>query len=350
MTVDRIVMRRPDDFHVHFRLAELMLLVVWWTARVFARALAMPNTMPDIKTGEDALRYCAEILGVAPAGFTPLMTIRILPTTTPEIIRAARAAGVIAGKLYVGITTGSDEGISDLRTFAPVFAEMEKVGMPVSLHAEVPNAFCLDREEAFIPELRWLAATFPKLKIVVEHVTTEAMIKAILDLPENVAGSITAHHLWLTLDDVVGGKLQPHNFCKPLANRPEDRAALRWAAMSGNPKFFFGSDSAPHTQNTKECPEGCAGCFTAPVALELLAEIFEAQAEPPEQLDLDGRPVWVVRLEAFVSEFGARFYGLPLNEGTITLVRESWAVQMLVGPIVSWMAGRVMIWKVATPS
>ena len=328
-----IKIRRPDDLHVHFRLAELMALVLWWTARVFARALIMPNTVPDIATGADALRYCAEILGVAPSGFRPLMTIRLLPTTTPEIIREAHAAGVVAAKLYVGITTGSTEGISNLRTFAPVFAEMEKVGMPASVHAEVPNAFCLDREADFIPELRWLAQTFPKLKIVVEHVTDADMVQAILDLPENVAGTITTHHLWLTLDNVIGGKLHPHDFCMPIAKRPEDRDALRWAAMSGNPKFFFGSDTAPHEKDQKECAEGCAGCFTAPVALEALVELFEREGK-------------LEHLEAFVSEFGARFYGLPLNEGTITLVREEWTVPELIGPIVPWMAGRTMLWKV----
>lgn len=329
-----VTIRRPDDLHVHFRLAEMLALVVPYTARVFARALVMPNTVPDIATGADARRYLLQILGAVTDAFQPLMTIRILPTTTPDIVRDAREAGVVAGKLYVGITTGSTHGISNVRQFAPVFRAMEQCGMVLSLHAEVPSAFCLDREAAFIPDLRWLAAEFPQLKIAVEHVTDADMVQAILELPAAVAGTITAHHLWLTLDNVVGGKLQPHHFCMPIAKRPEDREALVAAAMSGNPKFFFGSDTAPHAREMKECAEGCAGCFTAPVALESLAELFERE----------GR---IEMLDPFVSAFGARFYGLPPNEGTVTLVREPWTVPQMIGPIVPWMAGREMAWRVA---
>lgn len=337
--MNRITIRRPDDFHVHFRRGLLLEQVVGFTARVFGRALVMPNTTLNILTAEDAADYEAEIrAATAGTGFAPLMTIRLVPETTTDMIRAAAKAGVVVGKLYVGITTGSDAGVSDVRTFAEVFAEMERCGMVLSLHGEVPSAFCLDREAAFLPELAWVAETFPTFRIVLEHVTTDDAVRAVMDLPETVAATITAHHLRLTLDDVLGNKLRPHNYCMPIAKRPEDRAALQRAAVSGTPKFFFGSDTAPHRQEDKECAEGCAGCFTAPVALPLLIQVFEELGA-------------LERLEPFVSEFGARFYGLPPNEGTITLVREPWAVPSRyydthgVLPV-PWLAGQFLDWQI----
>ena len=329
---DRIDLCRPDDFHVHFRLAEMLRQVAGYTARVFRRALVMPNTNPDILTGADARRYVEEIrAATTPWQFTPLMTIRLTPATTAETLRGAVEAGVVAVKLYAGITTNSAHGISDVRVFASVFAEMERLGLVLCLHGEVPDVFCLDRETAFLQELRWIAVMFPKLRIVLEHVTTAAAVRVVKELPDTVAATITAHHLRLTL--------RPHNFCMPVAKRPEDRAALIAVATSGNPKFFFGSDSAPHDRDKKESAEGCAGCFTAPVALELLAETFEWEGQ-------------IERLEAFVSEAGASFYGLPLNEGTITLARGPWHVPYRLlnsrnAQLIPFWAGEEIAWKVA---
>jgi dihydroorotase len=212
---------------------------------------------------------------------------------------------------------------------------MQECGMVLCLHAEDPSTFCIDREDAYIRILRQIAHDFPRLRIVVEHVTSRHMVDAVCELPDTVAATITVHHLLLTLDDVLGDKLAPHNFCKPIAKRPEDRDRLVWAAKYGGPKFFFGSDSAPHPRGQKECASGCAGIFTAPVALELLTKWFLHQGE-------------IEQLEPFVSENGARFYDLPLNEGEIILIREPWQVPAMIGDIIPFLASEKMEWCVVT--
>lgn len=308
-----IKIRRPDDMHVHLREGGMLQLVAPLTAKDFARALVMPNTNTPILSGWDVAKYRGEIKLAAP-GFEPLMTIKLVESTTPEIILAAQAAGAIAAKVYPqGVTTNSADGI-DPEAVMDTYEALEACGMVLCLHGEMPGVFCMDREAAFLTSLETIAGIFPKLKIVLEHVTTAAAVRCVERLGPNVAATITVHHLMLTLDDVVGDKIQPHNFCKPIAKTPADRAALREAATSGNPKFFLGTDSAPHSRYHKECASGCAGVFTAPVAMPLLAEIFETEGS------LGDGPV----LERFTSEFGARFYGLPLNEGTLTLVRKPW--------------------------
>ncbi len=334
--IDRLTIRRPDDFHVHLRQGEMLNLVAPETAKQFARALVMPNTKVPVLTGEYASRYREEIVRAAP-GFEPLLSLYLTESTTLADIQAANGAGVVAGKLYPrGTTTQSAHGvlITKIWSLYETFREMEEVDMTLCIHAENPLAFCLEREAAFLPILHRLAEQFPKLRIVVEHVSSAAAVEFVTRLPSNVGATITAHHLLLTLDDVVGGLLQPHHFCKPVAKRFEDRRVLIAAATSGNPKFFFGSDSAPHARDAKECAEGCAGIFTAPVALPLLARIFEDHGA-------------LERLEPFVSEFGARFYGLPLNDGTITLRREPWIVPKMIGDIVPFFAGKSLDWSVA---
>jgi dihydroorotase len=214
-----------------------------------------------------------------------------------------------------------------------VLHAMESCGMLLLVHAEHPKAFCLDREDLFIEEIVWAAETYPRLKIVVEHVTSANMVEVVKGLREGVAATITLHHLVLTLDDVVGGLIKPHHFCKPLAKRPEDRDALLATVMSGHPRFFFGSDSAPHRKQMKECEEGCAGIYTSPVAMGMLAEIFHANGE-------------LGRLEDFTSRFGAEFYGLPLNEGSLTIVREPWRVRHVYYGVVPFMAGGQITWRV----
>jgi dihydroorotase len=267
------------------------------------------------------------------------MTIKIVPSTTPATIREAKAAGVVAGKLYPeGVTTNSSDGVRDFMELADVFGAMAEAGLVLCLHGETPDAFCLDREEAFLAEvLPTIAASFPGLRIVLEHVSTAAAVEWVRGQApagaHDVAATITVHHLLLTLDDVVGGMLAPHHFCKPVAKRPADRAAIVAAAVSGDPRFFLGTDSAPHLRAAKEAAHGCAGVFTAPVALPLLAARFDEH----DALD---------RLEAFCSGHGARFYGLPGNEGTVQLVREPWTVPADCAGVVPLAAGTTLPWRV----
>lgn len=333
----RISIRRPDDFHVHLREGAMLQLVAPVTERQFARALVMPNLSQPVATGWAVARYREEILAAAPK-LQPLMTIKLLDGMTPEVILTAKAAGAVAAKLYPrGVTTNAEDGVSDPLALGPVYAAMEECGMVLCLHGETPGVFCMDREAAFLTTVSDIANGFPKLKIVLEHVSTQAAVFHVMALGPNVAATITVHHLFLTLDDVVGDRLKPHAFCKPIAKTPADRNALQKAVLSGNPKFFLGTDSAPHTISAKE-ESGCAGVFSAPVAMPLLAEVFE-------------RAGLLARLEAFTSEHGARFYGLPLNEGTIDLLKEPWHVPFAYMPprVISFKGGEKLPWQVVVP-
>ena len=250
------------------------------------------------------------------------------------MIKEAAAAEIIAGKLYpAGVTTNSANGVTNLEALAPVFQMMADAGMRLCIHAEDPDTECLSREHSYLSRVRGLAKAIPRLKITIEHASTIRALELAEELP-NVAASITAHHLELTLDDVIGNGLKPHNYCKPIAKFVADRSALRAAATSGNPKFFLGSDSAPHTKDKKECACGAAGVYTAPLLLPLLATRFE------EQGALD-------KLEAFTSENGAKWYGLPLNTGDVTLERRPWRVPKEEDGVVPFMADETLLWKMA---
>lgn len=327
-------LRQPDDMHVHLRQGPMLSLVAPHTAEQCARAIIMPNLTPPVLKATDVVQYRNEI-GKAVQGydFTPLMTFKIVPATTSEMVQELKKAGVTAGKLYPeGVTTNSEDGVRDIPALFPVFATMEKLGIVLCLHGEMPGVFCMDREGAFLPVLDSLVKEFPKLKIVLEHITTADAVQKVKSLPKTVAATITVHHLELSLDDVVGEKIQPHHFCKPIAKRPEDLKALRLAATSGNPKFFLGTDSAPHAVETKECEAGCAGVYTAPVMLPVLAEIFETLNS-------------LEQLEDFTSRFGAEFYGLPLNEKQVKLKKEAWVVPARYGTVVSYKAGKTLAWR-----
>jgi dihydroorotase len=341
--MNEIIIRRPDDFHVHLRHDEtpdkMTQNVLPYTAGVFARALAMPNltdiglviTCEHVRLYRDFLFRSARNLGFY--DFEPLMTIRLTPNTTPEIIAKAFASGAIAAKLYPeGVTTGAEEGIQDIMNLAEVFATMQEIGMVLSVHAEKPGAPMLTAEEEYLPTLAKILDYFPRLKMVVEHISSRLTYLWVKEMPANVAATITPHHLVLTCDDVFN---QPHHFCKPVAKSESDRLTLIQAATSGNPKFFLGTDSAPHPRENKECSKAAAGIFNAPVALPLLAAVFEQAGA-------------LNRLKNFVSRFGAEFYGQPLNSGTLVLEKKPWTVPAVCGNVMLFLAGQKLAWRIKT--
>lgn len=339
--MNAITIRKPDDFHTHLRRGFLLPFTTAITAVYFRRALVMPNTRPDpVLTGKDALQYKREIsiqLSEDQA-FEPLMTIQITDDTTPEMIREAHAFGVIAGKIYpIGVTTNSNNGVRDFWKIWPALTTMQEVGMVLCIHGESMGAApSLKKESVFIDwMLKTIITSFHRLKIILEHITTRKAVEFVKNGPDNLAATITVHHLFLTLEDVIGVKgLQPHNFCKPIAKTEADRKALCKAVSSGNRKFFLGTDSAPHPRNMKECAFGAAGVFTAPVALSLLVQFFE------EKGCLD-------KLEDFISTFGAQFYNLPLNEEKITFVKGPWVVpSKYIVDVVPFMAEKILQWHI----
>ena len=327
----------PDDFHAHLRQGDLMPGYVRDLVSQFGRAIIMPNTIPAMTSAKAIAEYRAQILDAAKSvrpDFVPLMTFKLNPNYTEQDLKDMMAEGVVAGKYYpAGVTTNSADGISDFEAVFPVVAMMEKLGLVLCVHGEEPGEFCLDREPAFIKRVETLAEKFPNLKIVFEHLSSAKSVEAVKRLPANVAATITVHHLMMTLDDIVGDALRPHHFCKPLPKRPEDRAAIREAAFSGNPKFFLGTDSAPHQQGKKECPCGAAGVYSAPVAIPLLLQEFERAGH------LD-------KLPNFIAGFGADFYGLPRTTQQIEVVKEQWTVPTIVSGVVPLAAGQTLDWKI----
>lgn len=325
----------PFDAHVHFRQEEdgLLPLVVPWHDRVFEYALVMPNTLPPVLTSGDAVRYGDQVRKHC-RQLAPLMTLKLLPRVVPESF-----GGIVACKLYPQVTTNAHDGFSriDVRdrreTLYPALEAMRDAGVLLCVHGEMPGSFCLDREADFLGALADVARDFPSLTIVLEHVTTKAGVDFV-DAHPNVAATVTWHHLECTLDDVVGELLAPHAFCKPIPKRPSDREALLRTVFDGHPRFFLGSDSAPHLQSRKECSAGCAGCFTAPGLLEGLIELFESACATH-------------RLNDFVSTFGRRWYGLPSPCRRVTFEPVEWFVPPVVGGVIPYAAGRAMRWRFA---
>ncbi|OHC68875.1 MAG: dihydroorotase [Rhodocyclales bacterium RIFCSPLOWO2_02_FULL_63_24] len=315
-----LTLTRPDDWHLHLRDGAALAAVLPDTARRFARAIVMPNLKPPVTTVALAGAYRERILAALPAGsrFTPLMTLYLTDNTPPTEVDAVKASGFVhAIKLYpAGATTNSDAGVSNLGKCTATLARMEKLGVPLLVHGEVtdPAVDIFDREAVFIDTvLLPLLRDFPALKVVLEHVTTRDGIEFVQGSGANVAATLTAHHLLLNRNALFAGGIRPHHYCLPVLKRETHRQALLAAAISGNPKFFLGTDSAPHAQSAKEAACGCAGCYTAHAGIELYAEAFEAAGA------LD-------RLEAFASFHGPHYYGLPRNIGEITLRRETVAV------------------------
>ena len=316
---EEITIVRPDDWHLHLRDGAALSAVIGHSARQFARAIVMPNLRPPIVTVDQALAYRQRILAALPSGidFEPLMTLYLTDETPPAEMRRARDAGIVAIKLYpAGATTNSDAGVSDLAKVGPTLAAAEREGIVLLVHGEVtdPAVDVFDREAVFIDRhLVALRRDFPGLKIVLEHVTTREGAQYVAEASANTAATLTAHHLLYNRNALFAGGLRPHHYCLPVLKREEHRQALVAAATSGSPRFFLGTDSAPHAAVLKEHASGCAGCYTALTALELYAEAFDAAGA------LD-------RLEGFASFHGPAFYGLPRNVGTVTLRRQSWSV------------------------
>jgi dihydroorotase len=341
--MDRLTLKRPDDWHLHLRDGPAMAAVLADAARQFARAIVMPNLKPPVRTTYEALDYRERILAALPEGarFEPLMTLYLTDDTPPEEIARAKLSGRVHGvKLYpAGATTHSDAGVTRLSRCWRTLEKMEEVGLPLLIHGEStdPAVDVFDREKAFIEEvLGPVVERFSALKVVLEHITTREAAQYVEVTGANVAATITAHHLLMNRNALFMGGIRPHHYCLPVLKREHHREALVEAATSGNPKFFLGSDSAPHARRDKEAACGCAGVYTGHAALELYAVAFE------EAGALD-------RLEGFASLFGARFYGLPANQETVTLVRKEWTVPQRLAfageELVPLRAGEKLPWK-----
>jgi dihydroorotase len=336
-----LTIRRPDDWHVHLRDGEMLRAVAPFTGRQFARAIAMPNLTPPVTSVEAAAAYRDRIVAAAGEGFTPLMTCYLTDDADPEELQRGFDQGVwVAAKLYpANATTNSAHGVTDIRNILPALERMQTIGMPLLVHGEVTDrdVDIFDREAVFIDRiLAPLLRDLPELKVVLEHITTSEAAAFVRDAPANVAATITPQHLMINRNALFDGGLRPHAYCLPVAKREQHRLAVRAAATSGSPKFFLGTDSAPHSREAKESSCGCAGIFNAPFALEAYATVFD------EEGALD-------RLEAFASEHGPRFYGLPLNEDRVTLVRDTVEVPLTIEAggfdLTPFLAGQTVRWR-----
>lgn len=341
----RLEITQPDDWHLHLRDGRAMADVVGHSARSFARAVIMPNLQPPITTTDEALAYRGRIIGALPEGraFDPLMTLYLTDLTSPQEIEKAAGRGEIVGvKLYpAGATTNSEAGVTDIARVLPTLRAMAELEVPLLVHGEVTDGLVdiFDREKVFIDRvLEPLVEALPNLRVVFEHITTAEAVAWVLSAAPSVAATITPHHLLLDRNAIFAGGLSPHHYCLPVLKRDRHREALVWAATSGNPRFFLGTDSAPHPRHLKQATHGCAGIFSAHAALELYAEAFENAGA------LD-------KLEAFASHHGADFYRLARNKETVTLVQEEWTVPASYSfgdhELVPLHAGESLRWKVA---
>lgn len=342
-----LTLTRPDDMHLHLRDGDALASVVQDSARQFGRAIIMPNLKPPVTTVADAAAYRERILAALPAGsgFEPLMTLYLTEKTTPADIRAAADSGFVhAVKYYpAGATTNADSGVRTLSKVYPVLEAMQEAGVPLLVHGEVTDAHIdiFDRESVFIEQvLAPLLDEFSGLRVVMEHITTAEAADFVQAGPARLAATITPQHLLLNRNALLAGGMQPHHYCLPVLKREENREALVAAAAGESERFFLGTDSAPHARETKETACGCAGIYSAHTAIELYAEIFEAAGA-------------LHRLQAFASERGADFYGLPRNSATVTLQREAWQVPLTLpygaSEVVPLRAGSELQWKLMTP-
>lgn len=331
---------KPDDFHAHFRQGDMLKTVLPFAKKQFTRAIVMPNTVPPITNVQQALAYKAEIQSLT-NNFTPLMTLYFSNELTEEMILEAKQAGIVGVKLYPkGATTNSEAGVSSIQEQFPVLQLLEKYDLPLLIHGEVVDkeVDIFYREKVFVDTiLKEIIETFPKLRVVMEHVTSAYAADFIANAPENVCATITPHHLFITRNDILVGGIKPHLYCLPIAKKEEDKIALRKHATSGSKKFFAGTDSAPHSKHKKECACGCAGIFSHHAAVELYTQVFEEEGK-------------LENLEAFLSKNGADFYKLPYNAETITLIKHEQKIPETFGSgentIVPFLAGETLSWSI----
>lgn len=337
-----IEIRRPDDWHVHFRDSDLLRLTVPATAKDFARALVMPNLKPPLTTIDSLLAYKSRVLNAATAfdHFSPFFTLYLNEAVSPDtLVAASRDTSILGAKLYpAGSTTHSEQGAQTIKGLYPLFEVMQAHHLVLQIHGEMATGDVFEREEVFIQqELIPLQRAFPKLRIVLEHISTRAAVEYIQSAPSHIAATITPHHLLYNRNQMLAGGIRPHYYCLPILKSEQDRRALLDAVKSGHPKFFAGTDSAPHAKNQKECASGCAGIYSAPFALSMYAEIFETIGALP-------------KLDAFLGMHGANFYQLPISEERVTLIREPVSVpkQFNFGEIavVPVHAGGAFAWRV----
>ena len=339
MAIQTLTLRQPDDWHVHLRDGEMLRKVAPYTARQFARAIVMPNLAPPVTTPEAAAAYRERIRAAAGPGFEPLMTCYLTDRADPGELERGHAEAIwIAAKLYpAGATTNSASGVTDIRNIDQALERMERIGMVLCVHGEVtdPEVDVFDREAVFIDRvLEPVTRRFPALKIIFEHITTAEAAQFVSSSGPNIGATVTPQHLIINRNAIFAGGLKPHAYCLPVAKREKHRLAVRKAATSGSPKFFLGTDSAPHAREAKESACGCAGIFNAPFALESYATVFE------EEGALD-------RFEAFTSINGAEFYGLPLNGGSVTLERRDTTVPDEIAGLVPFHAGETLPWRMS---
>jgi len=331
-----LILPKPDDFHVHLRQGEAMALYVRRHALSFGRAMVMPNTVPPVADAASLIRYRDGIAGDVPLNrdFLPLMTFKLLPGMKANVVAGCAAAGAIAGKYYpAGTTTNASDGPSRPEDVVEALDAMQDLDIVLSIHGEEPGFPSLERETAFLPTVEKILAAWPKLRVVLEHLSTKEAVDFVRSGPDRLCATITAHHLLFTIDDMVGEGLNPHLFCKPILKTAADRRALVGAALSGSPKFFFGSDSAPHPRSAKERGSAPGGVYSSPTALPALAGLFESEGS-------------LAALEAFVAGTGARKYRLSPPEGELRLKRESWIVPGEIDGVVPMCALSRLEWKI----
>lgn len=341
MEVNEWVVTQPDDFHLHLRDFPAAAAYLKRSAAVFKRALIMPNTLPPIDSADALVRYRRQIVDTAP-DFEPLMSFKISETTDPGDLAALKQAGAVAGKLYPkGATTHSEDGVSRIEALFPLLEEMQRLELVLCLHGEDPFAPVFERERSFLPTVVQLNRRFPHLKMVVEHLSTRGGVETVQSLPQTVAATLTLHHLACTRENLLANGMNPFLYCKPILQSEEDRRALMAAALSGSPRFFFGSDSAPHPKACKTNGKAAAGVYSAPVLLPALAALFESAGALESA---EGRR----RAEAFFSKRGAEFYGLPINRGKVALIRKKWQVAEEYDGAVPLYAGETLPWALQT--